>query len=75
MVNIPDLLCELCENDLVYQPDIDLVDSGLLDSYAIIELISRLEDEGVFIQLTRIDRSKLRTVKGIEELVKENTRS
>ena len=71
MVNVADLLFELSENEAVYQPDTDLVESGILDSYAVIELISRLEDEGIFLQLTRIDRSKLRTVRGIEELIRE----
>ena len=71
MVNVADLLYELCEDEAVYRPGTDLVESGLLDSYAVIELISRLEDEGIVLQLTRIDRSKLRTVRGIEELIQE----
>lgn len=35
------------------------------------EIFSILEDHGIIIQPTRIDRDKLRTVRGIEELVKE----
>ena len=75
MVNIADILFELCEDEKVYEKDIDLVDAGLLDSYSIIELLSFLEDEGIMIHLTRIDRSKLRTVRGIEELVEEASRA
>ena len=75
MVNIADILFELCEDDSVYQPGTDLIDSGLLDSFATIELFSRLEDEGIFIQLTRIDRTKLHTVEGIEELVNDYLRN
>ncbi len=71
MVNVADILYELCEDEAVYQPNIDLVESELLDSFVTIELISRLEDEGIFLQLTRIDRKKLRTVRGIEELIGE----
>ena len=74
MVNIADLLYEICEDDAVYDDGTDLVQSGLLDSYAVIELISRLEDEGVVLQLTQIDRSRLSTVRGIEELVNEELR-
>lgn len=70
-INVKDLLYEICEDELVYEDDIDLVSSGLLDSYAFIELFSRLEDYGINIQPTRIDRSKLKTVKGIEELIEE----
>ena len=75
MVNIADILFDLCEDDSVYQPGTDLIDSGLLDSFATIELFSRLEDEGIFIQLTRIDRTKLHTVEGIEELVNDYLRN
>ncbi len=68
-INILKLLYEICEDEGVYEKDIDLIASGLLDSYAFIELFSRLEDYGINIQPTRIDRSQLRTVKGIEKLV------
>lgn len=71
MINIYDILYELCENKEVYNPDCELIDSGILDSYAIIELLSRLEDEGVVIHLTRIDKSLLKTPGGIERLVRE----
>lgn len=70
-INVKDLLYEICEDELVYKDDIDLVSSGLLDSYAFIELFSKLEDYGISIQPTRIDRSKLKTVKGIEDLIEE----
>ncbi len=54
-----------------YEKDIDLIENCLLDSYAFIELFSRLEDLGIDIQPTRIDRFKLKTVKGIEGLIDE----
>ena len=65
------MLYEICEDDNVYNPDYDLVENGLLDSYAFIELFSMLEDEGIEIYPTQIDRSRLRTPKSIEDLVKE----
>ena len=68
-INVLELLHEICEDDLVYEKDIDLIESGLLDSYAFIELFSRLEDYGINIQPTRIDRTKLKTVEGIEKLI------
>ena len=71
MIDVKKLLYEICEDKRVYENHIDLVESGLLDSYAFIELFSRLEDEGIIIQPTRIDRNQLRTVKGIEKLIKE----
>lgn len=71
MINVADLLFEICEDDAVYEENIDLLESGLLDSYAFIELFSRLEDEGIDIQPTRIDRNRLRNIKEIENLIEE----
>ena len=70
--DVPKLLFELCEDEAVFDPDIDLIESGLLDSFAFIELFSRLEDHGIMIYPTRIDRAKLRTVRGIEALIQES---
>ena len=71
MIDVKKILYEICEDENVYNPDLDLIESGLLDSFAMIELFARLEDEGIEIQPTRIDREKLRTPKGIEELVEK----
>ena len=71
MIDIKKILFEICENELVNDDDIDLVESGILDSYAFIELFSKLEDYDIYLQPTRIDRSKLHTVKGIQELIDE----
>ena len=70
-IDVLKLLYEICEDEGVYEKDIDLIESGLLDSYAFIELFSKLEDYGINIQPTRIDRSQLRTVKGIENLIND----
>ena len=71
MIDVPKLLYEICEDENVFNENIDLIEEGILDSYAFIELFSKLEDYGINIQPTRIDRNKLRTVKGIEELISE----
>ena len=70
-INIPKILYEICENNRVYEEGIDLIESGLLDSYAFIELFSILEDYGIEIQPTRIDRDKLRNIEGINQLINE----
>ena len=72
MINIPDLLYEICEDKNVYNPDFDLIESEVFDSYAFIEFFSKLEDNGIIIQPTRIDRSLIRTPRTIEQLVKEH---
>ncbi|MBQ2899026.1 MAG: D-alanine--poly(phosphoribitol) ligase subunit 2 [Oscillospiraceae bacterium] len=71
MTDVKKLIFEICEDERVFDEDIDLIESGLLDSYATIELLSALEDEGIEIQITRIDRNLLRSVSGIEKLVEE----
>lgn len=71
MMDVKKLLFEICEDERVFEEGTDLVETGLLDSYSTIELLSRLEEEGIEIQLTRIDRSLLRTAAGIEKLIKE----
>lgn len=72
MTDVKKLLYEICEDERVFDDDIDLVETGLLDSYSTIELLSRLEDEGVEIQITRIDRNLLRSAKGIEKILGDN---
>lgn len=72
MKEIYDLLYEICGDKRVYSPDCELIESGLLDSYAVIELFSRLEDDGIEINPARIDRSLLKTPAGIEKLIEEH---
>ena len=69
MIDVKKLLYELCEDERVFDPEIDLIESGLMDSLAMIELFSALEDDGIELQPTRIDRDLLRSVKGIEALI------
>lgn len=69
MTDVKKILYEICEDEKVFEEGTDLFETGILDSYATIELLCRLEEEGVEIQITQIDRNLLRTVKGIETLV------
>lgn len=71
-MNIPDIkeiLFEICSDERVYDDSTDLVESGLLDSYAFIELFYKLEEYGIELHSTRIDRKNLKSVKGIEEII------
>lgn len=73
MINVYDILYKLCDNEAVYNPDCELIDSEILDSLAIMELFSILEDEGIIIHPTRIDKSLLKTPAGIIKLVNQYT--
>ncbi len=70
-IDIRSLLREVCGDERAGEPGVDLIDSGLLDSMAFIELFTRLEEEGYELSPTRIDRSRLRTAEGIEALLRE----
>lgn len=70
-MDICKILYEICGNEAVLSPDCELLESGLLDSYAMIELLSRLEDEGIIIYPTRTDRSRFKTPRSISELADE----
>ena len=69
MIDISKLLFELCGDKNVYNPDFDLIDSGLLDSLMFIELFSELEEQGIVLYPTRINRQLLRTPRAIQKLV------
>ena len=70
-VDVRQLLREVCGDDSAGDEGVDLVESGLLDSLAVIELFTRLEERGIELHPTRIDRTKLHTAEGIEALIAE----
>lgn len=70
-MDVNKFICETCGLDEPLKDDDELIDSEILDSLALIELISALEDEGIIIHLTRIDRNRLRTVGSINKLIEE----
>ncbi len=71
ITDICKLLYDICEDEALLDPDCELIESGLLDSYAVIELFTRIGDEGIELQPTRIDRTRLKTPRSIAELVRE----
>jgi len=71
LTDVKKILFEICEDEKVFDENIDLIESGILDSYGTMELLAALEDEGIEINITRIDRNLLRSVSGIEKLIEE----
>ena len=72
MREITEILYEICGDERVFDRTTDLLESGILDSLAMIDLFSAIEDEfGVEIYPTRIDRSLLRTADSIRELIEK----
>ena len=68
---IRDLLVRVCGTEEALDESIDLIDSGILDSLAFIELLTELDFEGISIQPTQVDRNRFRNVNSIIELVNE----
>lgn len=68
---IRNLLVRVCGTEEALDESIDLIDSGILDSLAFIELLTELDFEGISIQPTQVDRNRFRSVNSIIELVKE----
>ena len=71
---ISQLLFDITQDEDVLDPDCELLDSGILDSLATIELFSALEDLGIEIYPTQIDRSLLSTPQTLAELVNNHTK-
>ncbi len=71
MIDICELLYSITEDKKVYNKDFDLIESGLLDSFTFIELFSKLEDLGIVIQPTRINKELLKTPRSIEKLINQ----
>ncbi|MBR4672605.1 MAG: hypothetical protein IKO78_05355 [Bacilli bacterium] len=74
MINAKELLMEICEDERVLDDNQELIESGILDSYAYIMLFSKLDDLGLEIQPTRLDKSLLKTPAGIQELINRATK-
>lgn len=72
MIDVSKILFEICGDEDVCNPDFDLIESGLLDSLTFIELLSSLEDYGIVLYPTRIDRELFRTPKSIQKLVNDH---
>ena len=69
MIDVCKLLYDICEDERVYDKECDLFANDLLDSFAMIELFTALEDEGIALSPTRVDRELLRTPQGIEKML------
>ena len=75
MINVSEILYTLTEDKNVYNKDYDLIESGLLDSFAFIALLGELEDFGIVIQPTRVPLERFKTVNEIEKLKKKKKNS
>jgi D-alanine--poly(phosphoribitol) ligase subunit 2 len=63
------LLAEICQDDVVKEnPDIDLFDSGLLDSFGTVELLVQVEERfGITVPITEFDRDVWNTPNNITQ--------
>ena len=68
-----DILEDICEYDGIKEnPDMELLESNILDSLSFILLLEQLEDEfDIEIQPTQIDLSVLKTANSIADFVEK----
>ncbi|CRK81023.1 D-alanine--poly(phosphoribitol) ligase subunit 2 [Neobacillus massiliamazoniensis] len=68
------LLAEICQDDVIKEnPDIDLFEAGLLDSFGTVELLVQVEERfGITVPITEFDRETWNTpnniVKELEDM-------
>lgn len=65
---VKSLLVEACGSEQALEDGVDLLESELLDSLGFISLLDGLEDIGISIQPTQVDRNEFRTLDGILNL-------
>ena len=67
--NVLKILNSICDSSEPIFVDTELLDSGMLDSLAMIEFFNELEDIGIEIQPTKINREQLHNAKLITDLI------
>jgi D-alanine--poly(phosphoribitol) ligase subunit 2 len=62
-----ELLAEICQDDVVKEdPNIDLFNTGLLDSFGTVELLVQIEERfGITVPITEFDRDTWNTPNNI----------
>ncbi|WP_026575636.1 D-alanine--poly(phosphoribitol) ligase subunit 2 [Bacillus sp. UNC438CL73TsuS30] len=67
------LVTEICQDDVVKEdPDIDLFESGLLDSFGTVELLVQIEERfGITVPITEFDRDTWNTPNNIAKQLAE----
>lgn len=68
-----EILEQICDDDIVREDlELDLVEEGLLDSIAVVELIVAIEEEfGVNLSPTEYEKEDWSTVRKIEKILME----
>ncbi|MDQ6601055.1 D-alanine--poly(phosphoribitol) ligase subunit 2 [Bacillus salipaludis] len=67
------LVAEICQDDVIKEdPDIDLFESGLLDSFGTVELLVQIEERfGITVPITEFDRDTWNTPNNIAKQLAE----
>ena len=68
-----ELLAEICQDDVVKEdPNVNLFDTGLLDSFGTVELLVQAEERfGITVPITEFDRETWNTPKNIAKQLAE----
>ncbi|CAI6317881.1 D-alanine--poly(phosphoribitol) ligase subunit DltC [Bacillus subtilis] len=68
-----DVLAEVCQDDIVKEnPDIEIFEEGLLDSFGTVELLLAIENRfGILVPITEFDRDVWNTPNNIVNQLSE----
>lgn len=69
MIDVKKILEECTKRKIT--KDMDLVESGILDSLGLITFLSKLEDLDIEIPITRVDKKILRKVETLQKYINE----
>ena len=69
MIDVKKILEECTKRKIT--KDMDLVESGILDSLGLITFLSKLEDLDIEIPITRVDKKILRKVETLQDYINE----
>lgn len=67
MIDARKILSECCGRNI--EENVDLIDSGIIDSLGIYLFCSKLEEFGITINIARLDKNIFRDINSIQEYV------
>lgn len=68
-MNVSEELFSICGDERVFDPQCELIKSGIMDSLGWIEFFSLLEEKGIDLQPTQFSRDELSTPAAISEAI------
>lgn len=69
MIDVKKVLEDCCKREI--DEEVDLIESGILDSFGIYLFCSKVEELGIDINIARLDKNILRNVNSIQAYIND----